>query len=146
MTLSIGGWDTHSSNFKTLKKQLPNVDRGIANLIQDLHDRGMARRRRDGDVGRVRPHAEDQQQTTAAAITGRRSCRALVAGGGLKMGQAVGVDDARGEHPKDRPYTVPQVLSTLYQAIGIDPSQTFPNGSGRPMYILDDREPVTELL
>ena len=41
---------------------------------------------------------------------------------------------------------MPQVLSTLYRAIGIDPAQTFPNGSGRPMYILDDREPVRELL
>jgi hypothetical protein len=30
--------------------------------------------------------------------------------------------------------------------MGIDPSKTFPNGSGRPMYILDDRDPVTELL
>jgi len=30
--------------------------------------------------------------------------------------------------------------------LGIDPSQTFPNGNGRPMYILDEREPVTELL
>jgi hypothetical protein len=71
---------------------------------------------------------------------------ALVAGGGLKMGQAIGSSSARGEYPKDRPYRVPQVLSTLYQALGIDPSQTFPNGSGRPMYILDDREPVSELL
>ncbi len=53
---------------------------------------------------------------------------------------------ARGEYPKDRPYTVPQVLSTIYQAIGIDPAQTFPNGSGRPMYILDDRDPVSELI
>jgi hypothetical protein len=36
--------------------------------------------------------------------------------------------------------------ATLYQAIGIDPSMTFLNGSGRPMVILDDREPVVELL
>ena len=42
--------------------------------------------------------------------------------------------------------TASQVLSTLYRAIGIDPAMTFPNGSGRPMYILDDREPITELL
>ena len=62
------------------------------------------------------------------------------------MGQAIGATSARGEYPRDRHYTVPQLLSTLYQAIGIDPSMTFPNGSGRPMYILDDREPVTELL
>ena len=40
---------------------------------------------------------------------------------------------------------MPQVLSTLYRAIGIDPAQTFPNGSGRPMYVLDDREPVTRI-
>ena len=71
---------------------------------------------------------------------------ALVAGGGLKMGQAVGASNARGEYPKDRRYTASQVLSTLYHALGIDPSRTFPSGSGRPMYILDDRNPVTELL
>ena len=53
---------------------------------------------------------------------------------------------SRGEHPKDRPLKVSQVLSTLYHSLGIDPGQTFPNGNGRPMYILDDREPVTELL
>src|SRR5262245_47588756 len=29
VTLSIGGWDTHGSNFKTLKNQLPQVDRGV---------------------------------------------------------------------------------------------------------------------
>jgi hypothetical protein len=41
---------------------------------------------------------------------------------------------------------VPQVLATLYHAMGIDPAQTFPSGSGRPMYILDDREMVSELV
>ena len=30
---------------------------------------------------------------------------ALVAGGGLKMGQAIGTTNARGEYAKDRPYT-----------------------------------------
>ena len=37
------------------------------------------------------------------------------------FGQAVGTTTARGERPKDRPLTVPQVLSTLYHAVGIDP-------------------------
>jgi hypothetical protein len=41
VTLSIGGWDTHGQNFQTLRRQLPQVDRGIANMIQDLHDRGL---------------------------------------------------------------------------------------------------------
>jgi len=62
------------------------------------------------------------------------------------VGQAVGSSSARGESPKDRPYKVPNLLSTLYQAMGVDPATTFPNGSGRPMYVLDEREPVKELL
>jgi hypothetical protein len=41
---------------------------------------------------------------------------------------------------------VSQVLTTLYRAIGIDPSMTFLNTAGRPMHILDDREPISELL
>jgi len=71
---------------------------------------------------------------------------ALVAGGGLKMGQAIGASSARGEYAKDRPYKAAYLLSTLYQAMGIDPSYTFLNGSGRPMYILDDRATVSELM
>ena len=71
---------------------------------------------------------------------------ALVAGGGLRMGQAIGSSSARGEYPRDRRTTPSQILSTIYRAMGIDSGLTFPNGSGRPMYILDDREPVSELL
>jgi uncharacterized protein (DUF1501 family) len=146
VTLNFGGWDTHSENFKTLKNQLPQLDRGLAHLIQDLHDRGM---QNDvvtvmwGEFGRT-PKVGDSTPDGRGHWPPAMS--ALVAGGGLKMGQAIGTTTPRGELPKDRPYRVPQVLSTLYQALGIDPSQTFPNGSGRPMYILDDRDPVTELL
>jgi hypothetical protein len=144
VTLSYGGWDTHGQNFTTLKRQLPALDRGIANLIQDLHDRGM----QDdvvlvvwGEFGRT-----PKVNSNAGRDHWSPAMSALVAGGGLKMGQAIGATTAKGERPKDRAFTVPQVLSTLYQAIGIDPSQTFPNGSGRPMYVLDDRDTVKELL
>ena len=145
VTLSYGGWDTHGSNFKQLKQQLPNLDRGVANLIQDFHDRGMG----DdvitvvwGEFGRTpKINGSDAGRDHWAPVMS-----AMVAGGGLKMGQAVGSSSARGEYPKDRPYKVPHLLSTIYQAIGIDPSQTFHNGSGRPMYILDYRERVEELV
>ncbi|HEY1861537.1 MAG TPA: DUF1501 domain-containing protein [Gemmataceae bacterium] len=145
VTLAIGSWDTHGSNFKTLKKQLPQVDRGVANLIQDLHDRGMEK---DvvtvmcGEFGRTPKinNSDGGRDHWSPAMS------ALVAGGGLKMGQAIGATSSRAEYPKDRRYTVPQVLATLYHAMGIDPSQTFANGSGRPMYILDDREVVSELI
>lgn len=145
VTLAIGGWDTHEGNFKTLKRQLPLVDRGVANLVQDLHDRGMDR---DvvvimwGEFGRTpRINNNDGGRDHWAPVMS-----ALIAGGGLKMGQAIGASSARGEYPKDRKYSVQQVLSTLYRALGVDPSRTFPNGSGRPMHLLEDRQPVQELL
>jgi hypothetical protein len=144
VTLSYGGWDTHSGNFTTLRTQLPELDRGIANLVQDLHDRGMDR---DtvvivwGEFGRTpRVNGGAGRDHWGPVMS------AMVAGGGLRMGQAIGATNSRGEVPRDRRYTASQVLSTIYRAMGIDPSMTFPNGSGRPMYILDDREPVTELL
>ena len=145
VTLSYGGWDTHENNFKQLRTQLPILDRGIANLIQDLHDRGM----QDdvvtvcwGEFGRT-PKINNNN---AGRDHWSPVMSAMVAGGGLKMGQAIGASSARGEYPKDRPYKVPNVLSTLYKAIGIDPSLTFPNGTGRPMYVLDDRDLVIELV
>ncbi len=144
VTLSIGGWDTHGQNFTQLKRQLPIVDRGIANLIQDLHDRGM----QDdvvtvmwGEFGRTPKVNMNAGRDHWSPVMG-----AMVAGGGLKMGQAVGASTAKGERPKDNPLSVPRVLSTIYRALGIDPSMTFNNGAGRPMYILDEREPVKELI
>jgi hypothetical protein len=144
VTLAIHGWDTHGANFTTLRRNLPDVDRGIANLVQDLHDRGM-----DKDVVTVM-WGEFGRTPKINGGAGRDHwapvMSALVAGGGLKMGQAIGSSSARGEYPRDRRVTVPQVLSTIYHALGIDPSRTFTNGSGRPMYILDDRQTISELL
>ncbi len=146
VTLGYGGWDTHSQNFIQLRRQLPDLDRGIANLIQDLHERGMDQ---DvvtvvwGEFGRT-PRIGDSTPDGRGHWPNVMS--AMIAGGGLKMGQVVGSSNARGELPRDRRCTPSQVLSTIYQAMGIDPAQTFPNGSGRPMYILDDRQPLTELL
>jgi Protein of unknown function (DUF1501) len=144
VTLSIGGWDTHGQNFQILRRQLPEVDRGIANLVQDLHDRGLL----DdvavvmwGEFGRT-----PRINTNAGRDHWSPVMSAMVAGGGLRMGQAIGASTARGERPQDRRYTVPQVLSTLYRAIGIDPATTFNNGAGRPVHIVDDREPVRELV
>jgi hypothetical protein len=145
VTLAYGGWDTHSSNFKTLKKQLPELDRGIANLIQDLHDRGM-----EDDVVTVCWGEFGRTPKINSSDAGRDHwspvMSAMVAGGGLKMGQAIGSSSARGEYPKDRPLKVPHLLSTIYQAMGIDPGMTFPSGTGRPMYVLDERQTVAELL
>jgi hypothetical protein len=90
VTLSIGGWDTHGQNFTSLKKQLPQVDKGVSNLIQDLHDLGMDKDvvtvmwgefgrtpKVNGNAGRDHwsPVMSRRSTATPAATTGRRSCR-----------------------------------------------------------------------
>jgi hypothetical protein len=41
---------------------------------------------------------------------------------------------------------VQQVLATLYHGLGVDPATTLISASGRPMYLLDDRKPISELI
>jgi len=144
VTLSFGGWDTHEKNFETLRRQLPQLDMGVSQLINDLQQRGLG----DdvvtvmwGEFGRTPRVNQNAGRDHWAPVMS-----ALVAGGGLRMGQAIGSSTARGEQPQDRRYTVPQVLATLYQTIGIDPAATFPNSSGRPVHIVEDRAPVRELI
>ena len=71
---------------------------------------------------------------------------ALLAGGGLRMGQVVGATDRRGERATSRAYTPQNLLATLYHVLGIDPGQTFPDHLGRPQYLLDDGAPISELV
>lgn len=71
---------------------------------------------------------------------------ALVLGSGMRMGQVIGCTDSRGGNPKEKTYSVQRVLSTLYHRLGIDPARSFLSKSDRSMYILEDREPIGELL
>lgn len=150
-----GGWDTHANNFKIMRAKLPLYDRAVSALLSDLCDRGLDR---DvavviwGEFGREPRVSVDKGacETHKLCDPGRghwpEAGFALVAGGGLKMGQVVGETDRRAERSKGRPFTASSVLATLYQVLGIDPATTFPDHSGRPMYLLDHREPIQELL
>jgi hypothetical protein len=153
VTLSFGGngntgnWDTHAGNFTTLRRLLPDLDRGVSSLVQDLSDRGLDQEVVTvmwGEFGRT-PRINNAGSGGAGRDHWPAVMSALVAGGGLRMGQAIGASSARGEYPTHRRCTVQQVLGSLYRAMGIDPSMTFPDTSGRPMYLLEDREPIREL-
>jgi hypothetical protein len=144
VTVSLGSWDTHKDNFKSLKEMLPLVDQGISTLVQDLHDRGLS----DdvvllgwGEFGRTPKINSDSGRDHWTPIMS-----AFLSGGGLKMGQVVGSSDRRGEQPMEKPYGVQRVLATVYKAIGIDPNMTIPDSTGRPFYLLDDREVIRELI
>jgi hypothetical protein len=141
-----GGWDTHASNFKLLRAKLPIYDQAVAALINDLHDRGLS-----DDVAVV-IWSEFGRQPRIGDVTpdGRghwpsASC-ALVAGGGLRMGQVVGETDSRAERARFRPYGTQDVLATLYHVLGIDLSETLVDFSGRPQYLLDRGERIAALI
>ncbi|MFO0945206.1 MAG: DUF1501 domain-containing protein, partial [Planctomycetota bacterium] len=61
-------------------------------------------------------------------------------------GQIVGSTDRLGERPKDRPLTPANIHATLYKILGIDPTIHFLDHAGRPVPVLDDREPIGELI
>jgi hypothetical protein len=139
-------WDTHAHNFKFLRLMLPRYDRAVSALVNDLYQRGL-----DQDVTVVvwgefgrRPKIGDV--TSDGRGHWPEAGFALMSGGGVKTGRIAGATDARGERALGRPFRPADVLATLYHALGIDPSLTFPDQFGRPRYILDDREPIRELL
>jgi hypothetical protein len=71
---------------------------------------------------------------------------AVIAGGGFKVGQAIGETDSHGGRSKGPPYTPGNVLSNMYRHLGIDPAITIPDHLRRPMHVLDEREVVKELV
>jgi hypothetical protein len=75
----------------------------------------------------------------------RVSC-ALLAGGGMRTGQAIGATNRLGEFATARPVHLQQIVSTIYSNLGIDPNTTtVTDPTGRPRYFVDVREPIAEL-
>jgi hypothetical protein len=140
-----GGWDTHADNFKQLKDNLlPKYDRAISALVQDLHDRGIANDvlvTSFGEFGRTpRINGGAGRDHWPGAMT------ILYAGGGLRMGQAIGETNANAEYPTSKPYSVGCVLSTMYHVLGIDHKHAFYDQANRPLAILAEGKPIEELI
>ena len=144
-TLSFGSWDRHGANFTRLPTQLAKFDQGITALVQDIHDRGLQE-----DVS-VIAWGEFGRTPRINKGAGRdhwphASC-ALLAGGGMRMGQVIGSTDRLGEAPKDRPIHYQEVFATLYHRLGIDPMHTtVTDRAGRPHYLVDHRDTIPELI
>jgi hypothetical protein len=134
VTVAYGFWDTHGSNFKHLRGNLPVFDQGISALIQDLHERGLDR---DvtlivwGEFGRTPKINKDAGRDHWPRVNG-----ALIAGGGLRTGQVIGSTDALADSAKDRPVHYQDVVATMYQAVGIDPHETVKDLTDRPVPVL----------
>ena len=69
----------------------------------------------------------------------------LLAGGRLKTG-IIGASNSKGEVPVECQYRPENVLAMMYRHLGINPETTFDDLSGRPRYVLEQRELIQELL
>lgn len=150
VTVNYSKWDWHggpnNSIFKREQEDFPAFDQGISALVQDLHDRGL-----DRDTA-VLVWGEFGRTPQISAQVGRdhwpRVACALLAGGGMKMGQVIGATDRLAGEPVDRPVKFQEVFATLYHHLGIDVRQaTIPDLSGRPQYLVDQGvQPIRELI
>jgi hypothetical protein len=143
-----GTWDTHGNLDRCMGHLLPQLDHAVHALATDLHDRGLDREVAVvfwGEMGRE-PLITPNPGRTPGRGHWPQAGFALMLGGGLKMGQAIGATDRKGARALSQPYTPQNVLATLYHVLGIDPATTLPDPLGRPMHLLDDQRLINELI
>lgn len=146
VTVRTNGWDDHRQIARRMKGKGPSFDRGVAALIEDLHERGLDKKVMVvcmGEFGRT-PKINNRGPEPGRDHWAR-VMSVVLAGGGLSGGQVVGSSDAKGAEPLDSPYRPHSILVTLYRHLGIDPATTYVDNSGRPRYLLEHREPIHEL-
>jgi hypothetical protein len=132
---TLGGWDTHSHNFKTLREQLPRLDRSLMALIDDLDARnrlGTTTVVVTGEFGRT-PNIN----MNAGRDHWPRAMSVLWAGGGSQGGRVIGCTDATGAEPTDARLTPGDLAYTLLERLGVD-AHNIASPSGR-VYLPDAR-------
>ncbi len=145
VSVGTGGWDTHGENFKKLKEsRLPELDRTLSVLIDDLEDRGLL------DETIVYCAGEFARTPKVNGKGGRdhwaKSMAVLMAGGGFKRGFAYGSTTKDGMAPDDDPCTPADVCATIFHDLGIDPRQELTTPSGRPMTLFREGKILRGLL
>ena len=68
----------------------------------------------------------------------------LLAGGGLRTGQVIGVTDDLAKTIVERPVSIPDFHATIHSALGIDPAKEL-DASGRPVPITDHGKAIASL-
>lgn len=133
-----GGWDTHKQNFQTMQRRLPEMDKALATLLQDLSDRDLLRSTVVwwcGEFGRTPKVAWEAPWNGGRGHWGQ-VFSALVAGGGFKGGQVVGSSDARGEEVKSRPVYPLDLIGSIYGQMGIPADTRLPHPEGLETHVL----------
>jgi uncharacterized protein (DUF1501 family) len=132
--VTLEGWDTHANNFEMVKTLSQTLDPGFATLLSDLKDRGMLANTLVvwmGEFGRtpvINPNAGRDHFPLAWST--------VLAGAGVKGGQAVGSTGKDGAAVVERPVGVGDFLATVFTAVGVDPTKENQTWEGRPISLV----------
>jgi hypothetical protein len=132
ITINSKGWDTHKQHFETMRRRLPELDAGVATLLDDLAQRGLLDSTIvwcGGEFGRT-PKVQWESPWNGGRGHYGNCYSALVAGGGFKGGQVLGASDATGSEVAERPVHPADLLGTMCSLLGIDPDGPLPNTRG----------------
>ncbi|WP_231943835.1 DUF1501 domain-containing protein [Aeoliella mucimassa] len=141
--VNLGGWDLHQNCFTTLDNKLPEMDKGMSGLMQDLSQRGLLE---DtvviwmGEFGRT-----PRINATAGRDHYARAWSAVVGGGPINGGLTVGETSADGSRVESQPFSSEDLMATVCHALGISLQTTFTSNNGRPMKIANGGSVITEL-
>jgi hypothetical protein len=132
------GWDTHQKNFESLQGELlPLLDEGLSALLEDLKDRGLLDETlvvTMGEFGRTPRINKDGGRDHWG-----HSSSVLFAGGGMVGGRLVGASDRTCAFPAELPVAPPDVVATIYHALGLKPHSVMHDPLGRPMVISEGK-------
>ncbi len=132
ITINSKGWDTHKQHFQAMRRKLPELDKGLATLLQDLAERGLLDTTIvwwSGEFGRT-PKIQWEPPWSGGRGHYGKVFSAVVAGGGFRGGRVVGASDAKGEEVKERPVYPCDLIGTVYELLGIDPNAKLPHPQG----------------
>src|SRR5207253_1405508 len=144
VSLSFGRWDSHGKNFDLVRDHGGKLDQCLTALVEDLEVRGML------DDVTVIAWGEFGRTPRINQGAGRDhwpqvSC-AILAGGGMKTGQAIGATNRLGEYAKERPVHFQEVFATLYHNLGLNPATTtIMDPTGRPQHVVE-QPPLREVI
>ena len=138
------GWDTHTDNFNQVRRLSQELDSGWATLMSELKERGLLESTTIlwiSEFGRtpVINTAAGRDHFPAAWST-------VLAGAGVKGGQAVGSTAKDGATVAERPVTVADFLATVFTAVGVDPTTENHTWDGRPIQLVKGGRAVEELV
>ena len=150
----VSNWDDHPGAdgrpghyAQYLSVRMPYLDQCLSALIEDVFDRGLDKRIMVVAVGEFgRTHRISAYDGKTGREPWPQAYSALISGGGLKMGQVVGATNSKAEYPTERPFTPQHLLATIYHHLGIDPEMTHRDFAGRPIAILDNGQPIQDLI